>query len=250
MSMLHRILAVLFCAVLAGCRANYTEHTQRFLDYVREDTSNFQFIVGNYRLDHDFITFAVDKKLLDKMTGVVALAAEFNKNEDVNDSDWEMMELEAGRVLKVVDGNNIFKVMELEAGRVLKVVTLEMVDGVEKPTRNNDLLGGGMAGLSMPKGTGPIIIISHSQAVRITEYFAKEGLIDRTYEESTSSPDDGWYIGFEPREFLVCWYVKEADLLGRKDILGVRTVLQGHARKAWDEFIESVKARPALPTTE
>ena len=69
--------------------------------------------------------------------------------------------------------------------------------------------------------------------------------------DDETDPDDGWYIGFEPSDpFMICWHIEEQDLLGRKDILGVRRVMSGHARRAWDRFIDHAKAIAASPKTK
>ena len=87
------------------------------------------------------------------------------------------------------------------------------------------------------------VIINHSQALRIAEYFAEQGLLDKPMERLPYGKVVGWYIILSSGKTGIGRFIglEKDALLKRPDILGVRKVLSGKAAEAWDKFIGPVR---------
>jgi len=86
--------------------------------------------------------------------------------------------------------------------------------------------------------------ISRSEAIRIVDYFAGKGLLDKN-DGLPCGIIVGWYLSlYMDRDNHVTRFVgigKHA-LLGRSDVLGVRDALGTETVKKWDAFVDQVRA--------
>jgi hypothetical protein len=109
------------------------------------------------------------------------------------------------------------------------------------PPRRIVLYIGKRPGLPQP------VEISRSEAIRIVDYLAGQGLLDKN-DGMPCGKIVGWYLTlFTGGDHHIASFfgMGKQALLGRSDVLGVRGVLGSKTAKKWDAFVDQVRAEIA-----
>lgn len=98
-----------------------------------------------------------------------------------------------------------------------------------------------------PAGFPHSVEISRSEAIRIVDFFAGKGILDKNGGFPCGKVV-GWYLTLSTgRDHHIARFlgVGRQALLGRPDVLGVRGVLGSKTAKKWDAFVDQVRAEVA-----
>jgi len=105
--------------------------------------------------------------------------------------------------------------------------------------------------------------ITRSEAARIAEYSAGKGLLEKSLPTDARGRlippcgrrSPGWYVHLFTDKVGAHWHrwTDKSGLLSWSDILGVRSAMSGKAAKAWDDFLQDIRAMttpntPSEPT--
>ncbi len=108
---------------------------------------------------------------------------------------------------------------------------------VKPPVGITLVTGDAMSGALNP------VRITHSEAVRVAQYFAEKGLLDRSHGLPAGKLSPGWWVHLTTKKVGAHWYLgrETRTLLERHDILGVRSALSSDTAKAWDDFLQGIR---------
>jgi len=98
-----------------------------------------------------------------------------------------------------------------------------------------------------PAGLPRPVEISRSEAIRIVDYLAGQGLLDKN-DGLPCGKIVGWYLTLSTggdHHIARFFGMGKQALLGRPDVLGVRGVLGSETAKKWDAFVDRVRAEIA-----